>query len=335
MTGAPKSNAVYGYYIDESMGTLLPFQSGPFASGSSPGFIAISPDSSFAYVLTGDNTVWVYAIDATTGALSPVATNPVAVRAVQITVNPDGSVAYIPVLPNGIFGFSINRSTGEFTPVPGSPFTTGSDPFAVTLNPAGTFAYVAANGAAQIDAYSVDKTTGGLAPIAGSPFSGGYASLGSLFVDPTGRFLYEGSGLNSNSISAFSIDSGTGVLTPITGSPFPTGANVLETCFEPTGRFLYAINTELFSVDIGVKNVFAYVVNATTGAVTQLTDYQFWFSSGPSIGACTVDPSGKFLYFVGDSGFSIDGTTGALSLFFPIWPDFATGMRFMAIASLN
>ncbi len=351
MSGAPNTNALYGYYIDEQLGMLIPFGIGPFASGNSPGFIVISPDGRFAYVITGDNTVWVYTIDATTGALNHIATNPVSLgaspitidtRDSQITLNPAGSAAYViePVVnigpsSNSVYGFDINPASGDFTPMTGSPFATGTEPTAITLNPEGTFAYVAAVGPQQVDAYTVNGATGALTPIAGSPFSGGLASFDSLFVDPTRRFLYEGGWINSNTISAFSIDPGSGALSPVEGSPFAAGNLINEACFAPSGGFLYAIDIELMSVNIGVKTVYAYPINTSTGAVGQPASYQFPLGTSPSIGACTVDPSGKFLYFVGDSGFSINGTTGALSQIFPSWPSFAAGARFMAITSLN
>jgi hypothetical protein len=338
---APKSNAIYGYYIDEEMGVLVPFESGPFASGNSPGFIAFS--AGFAYVLTGDNTVWVYTVDAITGALSPVPTSPVSLGALpyEITINTAGSAAYIPAAANNlppantVYGFTVNPSTGAFTPMPGSPFVIGSDPVSVALNPAGTFAYVAAT--QQIYAYNVDSTTGALTAIAGNPFSAGVASpptTGSFVVDPTGRFLYEG----ANSIYAFSIDSATGAPTPITGSPFPIGDNGYQSGMrlDPSGRFLYVLTTELESVNIWHADISTYAIDASTGALTLTSDtpiYQYPGSTMPF--GLSIDPSGKYLFATNNASFAIDATTGALSPNFP-WPVFYPGVdtSFMAITSL-
>ena len=46
-------------------------------------------------------------------------------------------------------------ANGVLTPVPGSPFAAGTKPYSVTVNPAGTFAYVANVGDGTISAYSI------------------------------------------------------------------------------------------------------------------------------------------------------------------------------------
>jgi hypothetical protein len=331
MSGAPNSNAVYGFYIDENLGTLIPFATGAFASGSSPSAIAISPDSRLAYVLTGDNTVWVYTIDATTGALSHIATNTVPAGAKQIAISPDGNVAYIAALPSelAVYGFSINRTTGEFSPVPGSPFATVGYDQSITLNPAGTFAYVATG--VQTNVYTVDGTSGALVPIAGSPFSG--VGISPLHIDPTGRFLYD---YDSASVSVFAIDPSTGALSPITGSPFRgTGSDVA--CFEATGRFLYTFYLQPSAIISGPATEFVstYGIDASTGAIKLLNvdDVQVYWS--PALGPCVADPSGKYFFMAGAMGYGIYPPTGAITQLWPSWPDAAAGMNVMAIASIH
>jgi len=144
------------------------------------------------------------------------------------------------------------------------------------------FTYVSNENSNNVNAYSVTLSTGALTPVTGSPYDGDTGPRG-VAVDPTQRFLYMANE-SSNDVSAYTIDATTGALTPITGSPFPVG-----TCNE----------------DAGVSGVHAL---GTT--------------SGPS--ACgprgvAVDPSGKYLYVANElsdnvSGFTIDSTTGALTL---------------------
>lgn len=340
---APGANAIYGYYIDETMGTLLPFESGPYASGNAPGFIALSAGA--AYVLTGDNTLWVYTIDPVTGALDPVPSSPVPLGAApyEITVGRAGAgdTAYIPAAnigppSNTVYGFDIDPSTSAFTAMPGSPYVIGNDPVSVALNPAGTLAYVAAS--QQIYAYRIDGTTGALTTIPGSPYSAGYAyppTTGNFVVDPTGRFLYEG----SDSVYAFGIDATTGALIPVAGSPFAVlgvGGRV-GMRLDPTGRFLYVLTTDLQSVDTWSAEISSYAVDASSGALTPLSGtpiVQYPDSQMPF--DLSIDPSGTYLFLQNYAIFRIDGATGALSEDVP-WPTFHPGVdtRFIAIGSLH
>ncbi|MGO9038589.1 MAG: beta-propeller fold lactonase family protein, partial [Steroidobacteraceae bacterium] len=49
----------------------------PFAAGTQPASVAVDPTGMFAYVANaGSDTVSVYAIDATTGELSPIGGSP-------------------------------------------------------------------------------------------------------------------------------------------------------------------------------------------------------------------------------------------------------------------
>src|SRR5258708_6563829 len=45
--------------------------------------------------------------------------------------------------PENVSAFTIDGTTGALTPVAGSPFPTGSSPDSVTVDPTGSFAYVA------------------------------------------------------------------------------------------------------------------------------------------------------------------------------------------------
>jgi hypothetical protein len=53
------------------------------------------------------------------------------------------------------------------------PYATGTNPFAIAIDPTGQFAYVANEGSNNVSAYTIDSTTGALSPMAGSPFAAG------------------------------------------------------------------------------------------------------------------------------------------------------------------
>jgi len=107
--------------------------------------ITINPEGTLAYVtedhLDQTGTVSAYRINATTGALTPVPDNPVAMglhNPHSVAINPGGTFAYVANLGYGftkgtISVYRINATTGALTEIPGSPFATGTRPVFVTV----------------------------------------------------------------------------------------------------------------------------------------------------------------------------------------------------------
>ena len=73
---------VAGYAIDPSTGALSPISGSPFATGSDPKNVSTDPSGRFLYVANtrvgtlGYDTISGYAIDPTTGALTPLSGSP-------------------------------------------------------------------------------------------------------------------------------------------------------------------------------------------------------------------------------------------------------------------
>jgi 6-phosphogluconolactonase len=121
-----------------------------------------------------DNHVYVYSINQTTGALTPVTGSPFATTYIPATlaVHPNGALVYtFNQTVSGtspMEGFQFNTTTGALTPLASSPFT------ALTA-PAGTFdesgAYLFMHPGTSLTAASVDTTTGALTSI-GAPITG-------------------------------------------------------------------------------------------------------------------------------------------------------------------
>jgi 6-phosphogluconolactonase len=147
-----------------------------FAAGSSPWSIAVSPAGNFAYVAnSGTNDVSAYTISAT-GALTPIncvsggcsGTNFAAGNSpTSITIDPTGKFAYIAnYWSNDVSAYTIS-ATGALTPIncvsggcSGTNFAAGANPFSVTVDPTGKFAYVANHTSDNISVYTIDATTG-------------------------------------------------------------------------------------------------------------------------------------------------------------------------------
>ena len=97
----------------------------------------------FAFVANQlSNNLSAYAIDSTTGALSPLSGSPFASNGTTpaaLVVDPNGAFLY--VANNGsdnVSVYAIDDSTGALTPV-GFPIATGSGPVAVTIDPTGSY----------------------------------------------------------------------------------------------------------------------------------------------------------------------------------------------------
>jgi 6-phosphogluconolactonase len=276
-----------------------------------------SAGAKFIYIANMNQGVRAFAVNAATGALTPVSGGPWIVDEFpfSMAISPNGKSIYV-VNPSSsdIAGFSSNVTSGALTPIPGSPFPVapGNGAIRMIVHPNGKFAYANAT-AYDIERYNVDQTTGALTA-SGNPAVGGI--FGTLAIDPSGKFLYSANGglsflpdpAKTNNVSAFTINAATGALTEIAGSPFPTGTGPRRLTTDPSGKYLLVSNTD--SHDIRV-----YAINVTTGALAQV-------GSKVSTAGLNFDirfePSGKFVYVsFGDlkkvSIYSFNSASGALA----------------------
>ena len=88
-------------------GQLSPVAGSPFAVGTTPIGVVVSPNGAFLYVSNqGSNYVSALAINGSTGALTPVTGSPFATG-----ITPGG----ITISPNGAFLYVANQSTNNVT----------------------------------------------------------------------------------------------------------------------------------------------------------------------------------------------------------------------------
>jgi len=132
-------------------------------------------------------------------------------------------------------------------------------------------------------AFTIDAGSGRLSDVAGSPYHVGkdYTALPSAFgapVDPSGRFVYMGSGGTSfcetydpcvvgfdpGKIQAFAVNPATGALSEIAGSPFSIETEPDSITFDPSGKAAYVLSR-------GDNNrgdwIYVYTINNSTGAL--------------------------------------------------------------------
>ena len=270
----------------------------------------------FVYVANqGSGNISGYSINATSGALTPVAGSPFFVNPPVITglgtgaslasvaADPTGRFLYAANTVGGLLGYTINATSGALTAMAGSPFP-GSEPIGIAVDPAGRFVYVA-DRTGSVLGFAINATTGALTPIAGAPPPAIFGLL-SVAVDPTGKFVY--AAINGGQVAGYTINTTTGALTPIGGSPFPAIIGLYSVAVDPTGKFVYA------SSEFGF--LLGYTINATTGALSAVAGSPF-NGFGAGLGSVGFDRAGKFAYVPSAAGsvlaYAINSASGALT----------------------
>lgn len=305
----------------ESKAYLSELSRGPL--GASPSGLmrnanAISSKrSEYVYVANyDDKTISAYSINADTGELAVVAGGDFKTghSPLSITVSPAGTVVYVlndknmdawatvnshiqNSVNNTISAYRIQAATGKLTPV-GHDVLTGFDANSVSINPAGTFAYVTYKGDTSVDAYRIDQTTGVLTPVKKDSFEAGNGPDFVMFK-PTGDFAYVNN-IGDSTISAYRTNQTKGSFVPIPHSQFDGGTFA---AINPAGTFIYVVRN---------SNILVYRVNQTTGALLKVSAIQ-----SRVVSPLSINHEGTFAYaFVDDSiiaVFRINQTTGDLT----------------------
>ncbi|MHB8455871.1 MAG: lactonase family protein [Acidiferrobacterales bacterium] len=318
---------ISAYAINASSGKLFQIAGSPFAISGAPLSVAVNPAGTFVYAASDDQDgvgrVAVFQINAATGSLTPIAGSPFAAgtQVTSLTLNPAGTDAY--VLNANQYGNGRNIvSTYRINPATGVPAMAGSTDITgygsgpITINPAGTFAYMTNYGAnpdnpqGSVSIYGIDAVTGLLTRVEGGPFAAGNGANDSTTLNPAGTFAYV-TNPRDNTLAVYGIDRATGKLTPV-GGLVPTGNNPTSVSINPAGTFAYVTNSNQRDGSIGV-----YRINAATGALTQIAGSPFKTMDYPRLVA--INPEGTFAYVMTTrcescvSAYRINSSTGALT----------------------
>jgi len=233
---------------------------------------------------SASNDLSIFAINGSTGLLSPLSTVATGGAPYAIVVDPTGGYLYVTNnSSNSISAYAINASSGALTQISGSPFAVGAAPTALKTDPSGEFLYVANYGSGTVSALHRDSSSGALSSVAGSPFAAGVGPI-SIAIDPTGAFAYVANA-SASTLSEYSINSSTGALTAIPGSPLATQSS-------PTA--LAVAGGSLIVADVTqADNVGSFAI-AGTGVLS----FSGMTQTGGSPVDLAIDPSGQFAYVV-------------------------------------
>jgi 6-phosphogluconolactonase len=176
---------IAAFSVSATDGSLTLVSGSPFSTGFFPRTIAIDPASKFLYATISSSfmgtstSVYAYAIDAASGALTAVPGSPFPAGENPVSAAVDVSGRFLFVANNAntangnsVSAFSIDPNTGVLTPVSGSPFAASPFPLFVAVDPSGQYVYVGLDSSPGIAAFVINQATGGLTPMAGSPFPG-------------------------------------------------------------------------------------------------------------------------------------------------------------------
>jgi 6-phosphogluconolactonase (cycloisomerase 2 family) len=260
--------------------------------------------------------VFGYTVDSTTGALSPVPGSPVTAGLIPFAValTPSNKFLYVTNYDSGtISAYTVNGTTGALTEVSGSPFAAREEARTVAIDPSGKFLYVGCDSSGtDLWAYTIDQTTGALTPVPGSPYYTAPISheidwnAEAVAVDHSSKFLYVAT--EETSVLTYQIDSNSGALTQVSSSNYGPGVQPSFMGVDPSGKFVYVT---------GIRDVFAYTTDTTTGELTPVSGSPFE-SGYPYEQTLAIDPLDRFVYTAnsnpdGFSAYTIDRTTGALT----------------------
>jgi len=246
---------------------------------------ATSSTSRFVYVSSyPDNKLAVFSVDDTTGLLNPTSTANTGTSPSFVAMHPSGKFVYaLNTGSNDISIFTVNTGTGALTSA--GTAATSAGPFYMAFTSDGKFAYVTCDTAHAIAAFSVNTSTGALTAITGSPYTVSTGRVRALAITPDNKYLYTADrDVTGSGIFGYTINGTTGALTKMP-SAF-SGDNIGTLIVDKAGKFVYAGSPD----DVVVSG---YSLNASTGALTFINDYQ---ASLSNVSVWTFDPTGTYLY---------------------------------------
>ena len=227
-----QSETISAFTVNATSGVLTAVAGSPFAagplSGTLPNTIVVEPSGKFALVANqAGNSVSVFNINATTGALSHAAGSPFVLASgsspTSLALGAGGKFVYTSggtTTNRKINALSLNATSGALTALAGSPLAITSD-HDIGSDLAGSFLYSTVG--STLGAYAIDQSSGALTAVAGSPFAAGTATQ-SMATDRANKFVFVAN-RGAGTVSVYALNATTGALTQVPGSPYAAGTS--------------------------------------------------------------------------------------------------------------
>lgn len=297
---------------------------------ANPSFLALSPDRRFLYAVSEgagaeyqgkpSGSVNAYAVDATTGMLTPINSAASAGKGpCYVSITPDGKNVLVANYSSGVVALLPVRADGGLDAPASIDQHEGKSlhpsrqkgPYAHSINPSadGRFAFAADLGTDMIYTYGIGAG-GKLAPVSTAALEPGSGPRHSAF-SPDGRHLYVINEL-ANTVTTFAVEAETGALKALqtvpTLPPDFTGKNTTaEVAVSPDGRFVYGSNR-------GHDSIAVFQVDPAKGTLTIVEHVS---TQGRNPRHFSLDPTGRWLIAANQDGdslvvYAIDHATGRL-----------------------
>jgi 6-phosphogluconolactonase (cycloisomerase 2 family) len=250
-TANTDDSSVSMFTINQTTGLLTPTSPAsvstilPGEALSEPGFLTIDPTGHFLYVPALNSngaTVSMYAINQTTGLLTPTSPATVSTAGIpfQLVISPSGKFAYVvnndsggATYPDGVSQYTINPTTGVLTQNTPAFVAAGNSPTAIVVDPTNSYAYVVNRNDNTVSMYTIAPTTGNLTLNATAANPAGTIATGAqpfrIDFDPSGKFVYV-TNEGGSSASIYTVNS-DGTLASVGLTGVATGG--VSTAFAP------------------------------------------------------------------------------------------------------
>jgi len=233
--------------------------------GTIPAFLVMDPAGSYLYVGNSESrNILVFSIDSSSGALTVVGTaTSLGITPLNMVLSPSGNFLFVTGggSPSYIEVFSVNAGTLTLVQVQ----QTGTNPYGLAIDPAGSYLYTGNFTDNSISEFSITKSSNTvLAQLPGSPIGTTYSSPISLLVDNSGKYLYVAS-QGSAYISGYAIGTGGG-LTLLTSSPFAANSQPSLIAIDPNGLYLFVGNQKTAAIE-------SFSLTTSSGVLSEVGSY--------------------------------------------------------------
>jgi len=246
------------------------------------------PRTEVAFVGGTDGQIRTYAVDSSTGALTPLKVFAAGGDPSFLAFDEARRLVFaIDSAQNRVRSFGIDPKTGTLTEK-NAVATGGTGATHVSLVPSGKFLLVAHYTSGHVSVVPVAQD-GTLSATTDVVLAGDKAHY--VQMDAAQKTIYVPC-LGANAVARYTLDGATGKLTALSAVPLPAGAGPRHLAFAPTAPFAFVVN-ELQS------SVTSFAYDSATGALTLVetkSALPVGFN-GPNTGAAIfAHPDGKYVY---------------------------------------
>jgi hypothetical protein len=297
------ANQIFGFRLDVVTGALTALPGFPINTGGNGFGMSLSQQMAYRngrlYVINdSSDTISVYDVNRTTGALTPALFSPIALSSRTwgcLAVSPSGSTVVVGAIDGSPLVASFAITATSATPISSVASGDSAAPASCAFSADGSYLY--AGGAwlgTGIAAFSV-SAAGVLVALPGSPVDAGHAAPLGLTTDVTGRlFAISSTGATGRPVLAFTTPGG--LPTAVTGNPFTSNIGAgAHGVVHPGGFYLVpdALNNAVGVFQIG-----------GSGAATTLTPMAGspFPSGGPCSNILALVPDGRLVVGANNCG---------------------------------